>query len=359
MIDAVLLYSPDKAAAALRLEEAIRNSGYGINARAAGQDGLEGEGGVAKAVIVIWSRASMALAPVQAAAEAARRSGRLIEVSVDGIMPVRVDDSGIVLLSGWRGEPFHPGWQRIKAALDRLCGAPSPAAAGAPRKAPAPAAAPPPAASGAADPAPPQAAARAPVASAPREPARQRSRWLVPALAGSALLAAAAGGATWWGSGSPAPQPEAVAPAAPVQAEPGATRPPAQEPMPTTAPPMAEAAPDTPDSAGEAAEKKPSAAASKSKAAEIPAATVSGRYSPKNSKIMRQFCERSGRSTAQCRAFRRAQAAGDGAAGESRRRPAEQRVRYRNAENMRLFCDRAGKGTRECRVFLRNTRGAE
>ncbi|HEX8668712.1 MAG TPA: hypothetical protein VF727_10115 [Allosphingosinicella sp.] len=349
MTDAVIIHCADKKAAAARLRDEAAAAGYDVRscevdqgtppAAAALLDRVRG----ASATIVLWSRAAMASDLIAAAVAEASRHGKLVEVSADGIMPVAsADASRVALISGWRGEPYHPGWQRVAAELKRLCGGRrSPAleaATAAPSARPAPAA---------------QAAPPA------RQPKRSgRTPVLISALVG--LLLAGLAAAAWMGREplqQKRPPPAAqTAPPPPAVARPG----PAAVPPAPAAEPQASDGPSPP-----AAVERRSAAATPRRAAparsgpeareQVSSAPV--RYSRRNSRTMRLFCERSGRNTPQCRIFRR-QMQGQGSASAQAPRPrAEAPVRYRNARNMRLFCKRAGRNTPECRIFRRRTGG--
>jgi adenylate cyclase len=124
-----LIYCDEKKGAAARLREAIVAAGYSVGtdgthaADAAAQGAVGDKLAAAAAILVIWSRAAMESELVATIAEEARREGKLIEVSTDGIMPAESARTGrTALLSGWRGEPYHPGWRAIADRLRQLCG---------------------------------------------------------------------------------------------------------------------------------------------------------------------------------------------------------------------------------------------
>lgn len=261
MVDVAILFSADKKSAATRIRDGLAGEGYAV-------DLVEGGGPAsAKALIVLWSRSAMGSEAVQAATSEARRQGKLIEVSSDGIMPIgESSEIRTILISGWRGEPFHPGWQRIASEVRRLCGAPG------------------------AKPAPARTAASAP---APRRGAL---------LAGALVLVLALVGVSLWAIGSQSPEPRPVTTAAPQP-------PPAPPPAPLGEPVLAEAAPP-PEAAPAASEP---AAAPAANAAPRPAAKPkrSGpRYSPRQARTMRLFCQRAGRGTRECRVFKKRVAEG-------------------------------------------------
>jgi hypothetical protein len=258
-VDVAIVFSADKKGAAERIRDGLAGEGYAVEL-------AEGGGPApAKAVIVLWSRSAMDSPAIQAAASEASKQSRLVEVSSDGIMPIRDrDDNRVVLLSGWRGEPFHPGWQRISAEVRRLCGAPR-ARPPAPARAPAPAAA----------------AARA---SVPKRGAL---------LAGLVVLVLALAGAGLWMLGREAPQPPP--PAAVAEAP---------QPAPVTPlPPVATAEAPAVEVGQSVA---PAAVATPEPARAEPRPKRSGpHYSPRQARTMRLFCQRAGRGTRECRVFRK------------------------------------------------------
>lgn len=289
MADVRLLYPPDKYEPALRLAEALAAAGYSVEKQPLAKDEafprLAPEAAKAKALLLIWSRSLVSAAMAGGLAEA-RRHPNLIEVSTDGIEPAGDGEaSPVVLLCGWRGQPFHPGWQRILAHLERLCGARTLAPKD-PRAGPAPSRAP---------------ASRRPLAGA--------------AVAAGVLMAGTLGAVAafdWSAPGStparearPAaareapPAPAAVAPPPPVaSAELAAAPAPPAPIVPVPAVP-ARAAPSQERTVGAAAPRKAPKRLASAFEPEVK------RYSRKNSKTMRLFCQRSGRSTPQCRTFAR------------------------------------------------------
>ncbi len=295
MAEILLIFPPDKEAAAGRIEAALASAGHeALLEPVAGADGeaIARKASGRAAALLIWSRPLAAAADLGQWPAALRRLPNLIEVSTDGIAPQSGDERRVVLLSGWRGQPFHLGWQRLLDELEKL-GARRSAK---PRPVSAPAAAAPAPAPG----------ARAPAGSA--VPARGR-RLALPAAAALALLGAV-GGAAWIGSKAsdpappsrPSPPAAAPAPAPPPEAaiETGAGPARAAAPSATAAPespPTPQAGPSRPVRAASAPKRRP--------AAEPPLK----RYSKKHSKTMRLFCARSGRSTPQCRTFARSMAA--------------------------------------------------
>ena len=310
MADVAIIHAADKGMAATRLAEAIEAAGFAVDAvQVEDPGGLADsvEGSAADARILIWSRALVSHALHSGELPRIRQLRGLIEVSADGIAPPsRGDDARIVSISGWRGQPFHPGWQRIHLELKRLC---------APGRNASP---------------PPPAAAKetlaeraAPAAASAGAPRRSR-RLMLGGGAAVLLVAAAAGAADWFGgSDSGDPPPESRAPAsigAPPRtgpaAEPGSTNLPQTAPatIPNPPPPAAVEPPAAAEAKPEASRAKPAVRpdpakpTARAKPRPSPQAEPAKKYSRKNSKVMREFCERSGRSTPQCRTFLRSQA---------------------------------------------------
>lgn len=317
MADVVILHARDKDVAAARLEESVAAAGYAVERLADGPISAERVARTA-ALIVLWSKGAMASAEIQAAANRARSAGTLIEATADGIMPVpALDQPGAALISGWRGEPFHPGWQRIAAELKQICGT---------RRAQAPA----------------PALAAAAVPAAATAGTHTRARRMLP-LALAAILFAGLGAAAWFGTSSAPEQPMVATPA------PAPTAP--EEPVQFASAEELQPAPE------EEAVAPPPAVPLQASPAPAPSARPVPRAAPARTRPrptppaanMRAYCAAAGRSADQCRNYRREDR-------RARRAEGERPVRYRNARNMRRFCAAAGRGTPQCRTFLRNTR---
>jgi hypothetical protein len=305
MADVAIIHSAEKQTAAARLAEAVAAAGFDVAAVQIEEPGrlVDAVGGSgSEARILIWSKSLVVHMLHSGELPRIRQLRGLIEVSADGITPPSGgDESRVVLIAGWRGQPFHPGWQRIHAELKRLCGPRKPASD--PSPPPSPSAKP-----------PPQHTAPA----APGVAAGPRAGLILGAGAAILLVAAAVGGAIWVGGSAPDDRPrqefrEARRPAGTAEAPPPAR---AAEPEPAGAVAGAQPAGDaaSPPSSGAAAaaeavpdEARPARPKPVARARErsSPPAGPIKKYSRKNSKVMRQFCERSGRSTPQCRTFLR------------------------------------------------------
>jgi len=317
MSDIPILFPPDKKIAAQQIADALAAARFTGRLTplgdASGEAVLEPARGAGSAIF-IWSRALAASADLEGWLRPLRQLPNIIEVSTDGIAPLGGDESRVVLLSGWRGQPFHLGWQRIltdleaKGTLHRSTAAPPTSVPES--KAPAAAAQP--------------GVTVQPHASQPQR--RAASRFAIPAIAAAALLGIV-GAASWMGEGrSPSREP-VVEPGAASAPPPAASKPPLQ-PAPQSAledlPPESAEVASSPAPDGEASvpSQSPSKASIRN-ASRIPAVSpapakpraaapvppVVKRYSKKRSKVMRKFCERSGRHTLECRIFTRSTAA--------------------------------------------------
>ncbi len=335
MADILIIYPADKQTATTRLSEAIASAGYSVTSSALSDpNGLPAaleQASTAKAALLIWSRSMVTSALQQGSLAKVRKQKNLVEVSADGITPLGEGDSSrVALISGWRGQPFHPGWQRILSELERLCGAPP--APVEQLKQPAPKQ-PPPKQPPRVESSRTETAERAPSAPAPR-PARPTRGFAKAAIAVVLLLGVTIGAVSWISRSTyqansvSQPQPETAAPR-PARAK-GPTAVPAlpptvAQPSEASPPQTASAAPALPapepklksDVAAAPSSPKAKPAAKRSaqegsepdrKARETPKAKPRPpvkQYSPRNSETMRLFCEGSGRSTAQCRTFLR------------------------------------------------------
>ena len=99
----------------------------------------------AKAVIVLWSRHSVASEWVRAEADRGREARKLVQTALDPTPPpMPFNQIQVASLAGWQGQPDHPGWRRVMdslAALAPVYGVPPPRAPGVPPGAPPPLAA--------------------------------------------------------------------------------------------------------------------------------------------------------------------------------------------------------------------------
>lgn len=294
MAEILVLHLAEKKAAAGRLAEALAAAGYAAAPRevAQPQEIAELAHAADPASLLVWSRGAVSSAVQDGWLGRVRTAPGLVEVSFDGITPPYADESRVVLLSGWRGEPFHPGWQKVLERLKRMPltqQAPAPVAQ--PRVESRPAAA-----------AKPEAK--------PAGEARPSSRKPAIVLGALLLVGAAAGTATWMSSGGGEARdpirPEEVAPR-PAPARPVAA-PPASAPVAAVPAPVAAPAPEEADEQrAERPARKKAAASAKANSRQAARADDGPvkRYSRRHSATMRKFCEGNGRSTPQCRTFLR------------------------------------------------------
>ena len=258
MVDVVICYAREDGALARQLAGAVAQLGYRLWSEDEADDDVTGRIGGAKAAIVLWSRSAAASEWVRAEANYARGQDKLIQAAADDApppLPFRAAD--VVSLAGWRGEATHPGWRRIRARLEALCGAPAAAARAARTRAVAPAAA----------------------------PERRRGGGLLILVTLAFLAAVGLATFVWMQGLAPTAAPRQAAPPPPV-ASPAA--PPAALPFPTAAP---EPPPPEPDAGPVEAPPPPPPAGP--------------RINRRNAENMRLFCERAGRGTPQCRTFER------------------------------------------------------
>ena len=214
MVDVFISYARANQALVRRLAEAVKRLGYGIwwddelPPHLSYGDVIAEKIGEAKAAIVVWSEDAAASEWVRAEADVARNQKKLIQTSIDGRMPpMPFNQIQFASIGDWQGEEDHPGWTKVKASLEALCGAPgAPAPISTPRPAPA-----------------------APSVAAPA-PARGGSP-LVPLLLGLLVLAVVIVGFVLWSRGGRHKPPPVArdaasstvpAPAAPASQEAGA-----------------------------------------------------------------------------------------------------------------------------------------
>ncbi len=323
MADVRIRFSRERAAAAERLRDAISAEGYrvalaeisDVQDLVAPEDRHQAE----RATLLIWSRPLVLSALRPNLLPQLRQQRKLIEVSADGVGPDGGEgDTHVILISGWRGQPFHPGWQRLASELKRLCGAPS-------------------------DMSEPSEGLRqikvpATPESAPVEAKRSKGRFPVARLALALLAALGLFGAgfataTWIGQGPsltrkppPAGTPGTRANPPPVSTDPAASpdvaiAPPSDPPRssglaasePAQVEPRSVAAPLTAAPPSPAAREEPKTPSPKAKRrsetrptkGSTPVRREIKPYSRRHSQVMRQFCEGAGRLTPECRTFLR------------------------------------------------------
>jgi hypothetical protein len=273
-------------------------------------------------------------------------------------------EARVSLLSGWQGQPYHPGWQKVLAELKRICGARTGAAVSSA-----------PADGGGSIPTSTAAGFVGIAGPSVKTPGHLRGYAQLIAVLLVMLFVGGAGAWIFSSIGSSnQPRPTSAPSSAPAASRDTAynsgsdTLPAADqlEPQANEVQVVATAVrPDTGVSSARA--ERPQSSALSATDERQPVAKLNERRkggtsaaSPKST--MQLFCQRSGRGTRECRDFLRQ--AGKAGAKVKRSTPKQavaaprkaERVNYRYSENMRLFCEGAGRGTPECRVFSRRQR---
>ncbi len=131
MVDVFISYSRDDLAAVTRIAEAVEAAGYEVwwdadlPPHLSYGDVITAKIGMAKAAIVVWSRASVASEWVRAEADMARNQKKLVQTALDNVMPpLPFNQIQFAELGDWNGDPDHPGWRKVLASLAELCGQP-------------------------------------------------------------------------------------------------------------------------------------------------------------------------------------------------------------------------------------------
>jgi adenylate cyclase len=77
----------------------------------------------AAAVVVLWSSEAVKSQWVRAEADAARSEGKLVQASIDNVVPpMPFNQIQCADLKGWAGEAVHPGWRKIAQSIVDLGG---------------------------------------------------------------------------------------------------------------------------------------------------------------------------------------------------------------------------------------------
>jgi tetratricopeptide (TPR) repeat protein len=77
----------------------------------------------ARAVLVLWSSASIQSQWVRSEANRARELGKLVQARTDGgRLPMPFDQIQCANLTNWRGGRTHPGWAQVRKSIDVLLG---------------------------------------------------------------------------------------------------------------------------------------------------------------------------------------------------------------------------------------------
>ena len=153
MVDVFISYSRTNQPLVRQLADAVKRLGYSVwwddelPPHLSYGDVITEKIGQARAAIVVWSEDAAASEWVRAEADVARNQKKLIQTSIDGRMPpMPFNQIQFASIGDWHGEEDHPGWAKVKASLEALCGTPGAAgplpAAARPMASAAPAAAP-------------------------------------------------------------------------------------------------------------------------------------------------------------------------------------------------------------------------
>ena len=129
MVDVFISYSRDNQAVVRRLAEAVAGEGYSVwwdaelPPHLSYGDVITEKIGAAKAAIVVWSKSAAASEWVRAEADVARGQKKLIQTSIDDVMPpMPFNQIQFASIGDWGGETDHPGWNKVKMSLEALCG---------------------------------------------------------------------------------------------------------------------------------------------------------------------------------------------------------------------------------------------
>ncbi|MDP8912203.1 MAG: toll/interleukin-1 receptor domain-containing protein [Pseudomonadota bacterium] len=127
MTEVVIRSASEQTELAGKLGGAIADAGFQVWRADGADDDFWHSGEVverirsAKAAVVIWSEGAAASALICDEANAARQQQKLIQVSADGRSPpAPFDGAPVAQLSGWRGEPGHPGWRQVIQQLEEM-----------------------------------------------------------------------------------------------------------------------------------------------------------------------------------------------------------------------------------------------
>ena len=131
MSDVFISYARSTEAQAKRIDEALRALGHEvwrddqIAAHQAFGKVLEERLAAARAVLVLWSADASESEWVRSEASRARTMGKLAQLRLDATpLPMPFDQIQCADLSGWNGEPEHPGWRKVIDSVADLTGAP-------------------------------------------------------------------------------------------------------------------------------------------------------------------------------------------------------------------------------------------
>ena len=127
MADVFLSYARPDATLAGRVARELGKSGLSVwfdrdlPAHRAYSDVIATELEAARAVVVIWSKASAESEWVRSEANRARELHKLVQVRADDTrLPMPFDQIQCAAIRGWRGGTRHPGWGQVLRSIDAL-----------------------------------------------------------------------------------------------------------------------------------------------------------------------------------------------------------------------------------------------
>src|SRR3954451_21052514 len=128
MTDVFVSYARPDEAQAIAVAEALQSLGYEVwrddelPAHRAYADVIQERLSTARAVVVLWSVDAAKSQWVRAEADAARSLGKLVQGSLDGIIPpMPFNQVQSADLEGWSGK-VTPGWRTLVTSVESLAG---------------------------------------------------------------------------------------------------------------------------------------------------------------------------------------------------------------------------------------------
>lgn len=127
MADVFLSYARPDAVAADRVVRGLEKRGGSVwidrelPAHRAYADVISSELESADAVLVLWSKSSVASEWVRSEANRARELHKIVQARLDDVrLPMPFDQIQCADLKGWRGSPRDPGWSQVLRSVDAL-----------------------------------------------------------------------------------------------------------------------------------------------------------------------------------------------------------------------------------------------
>ncbi|MFN3517696.1 MAG: YARHG domain-containing protein [Novosphingobium sp.] len=130
MVDVFISYSRADQGQVALLAQAIEAEGYNVwwdkelPPHLSYGDVITEKIAQAKAAVVVWSHTAAKSEWVRAEADMARNQKKLVQTALGDVMPpLPFNQIQFAEIGDWQGEPDHPGWRKVKASLNDLCGA--------------------------------------------------------------------------------------------------------------------------------------------------------------------------------------------------------------------------------------------